>query len=35
VNTERKASYFEMYDSDLDADSPTLDGHFKMYFNYM
>lgn len=35
VNTERKASYFEMYDSDLDADIPTLEGHFKMYFNYM
>lgn len=35
VNTERKASYFEMYDSDLDADSPTLGGRFKMYFNYM
>lgn len=35
ANTERKASYFEMYDSNLDADSPTLGGSLKMYFNYM
>ena len=35
ANTDQKASYFGMYDSDLDADSPTLVGNFKMYFNYM
>ena len=35
VNTDREASDFETYDSDLDANSPTLGGRFKMYFNYM
>lgn len=35
ANTDQKASDFGMYDSDLDADSPTLVGNFKMYFNYM
>ena len=35
VNTDREVSDFETYDSDLDANSPTLGGHFKMYFNYM
>lgn len=35
VNTDRDVSDFEMYDSDLDANSPTLGGRFKMYFNYM